>query len=161
MGHSSLDRVKSDVKNETANWFCCSHQQMPIKLLINDNAKKIPRKHCGSDASKPLIDGWCANEKVKCYAWVGDDNTPKAFALLSKMTHDPLGRHSNPYVLDYIYTLPAFRRTSLASQLLEHIKNTDETTAFVDEATASHLLFTRAAYKNHGQHNGCLMFRYP
>ena len=68
-----------------------------------------------------------------------------SFALLTKLDKDPLKTHSNPYYLNYIYTLEEYRRLGHALSLLIYIKNLENTTAFCTDDIAQKL-FKKAQY---------------
>ena len=120
---------------------------MEIKLLINNTAKKTIKTITKeiNDNNKQFIMRWL-NEKnnVKCFI-LYENNIIKAFVLLSKCDYDPLNKHSNPYVLDLIYTFQQYRRNKLAYELLTHIKLTNSITAFCSN-DESIKLFEKAEY---------------
>ncbi|CAG9831341.1 unnamed protein product [Diabrotica balteata] len=106
-----------------------------------------------------LIDQWIQNMKVTCYIlYVSGE--PASFVLLSKCDFDPLGHHDAPRVLDYIYTLPKYRRKGYAYKLMEHVKKNNQFTAFCSN-DESERLFLKCKCINHGLMNYNVMFRHP
>lgn len=107
---------------------------MDIKLLINNKAKNIIKSiltpSLKNSSNYELILRWLnENRNVKCYI-LYEDGIIKSFVLLSKCDFDPFNKHSNPYILDLIYTFEQFRRNNYAFQLLNYLKNNNDITAF-------------------------------
>lgn len=106
-----------------------------------------------------LIEQWFHDKNVSCYILYEED-TPKSFALMSKMDFDPLKTHSPPKTLNFIFTLEEHRRKGYARQLVLHIKKSNQFTAFCSNDD-SVKLFTICDCVNHGEFNHNIMFRYP
>lgn len=123
---------------------------MEIKLLINNKAKKTikyMKKNLDEVYSydKQIIERWLAEtNNVKCFI-LYENETIKTFALLSKCDYDPLNTHTNPYILDFIYTFIPYRRNKLAYKLLLHMKICTHITAFSSN-DESFMLFQKAEY---------------
>lgn len=47
-----------------------------------------------------------------------DNERVKGFILLHLTDFDPFGERTKPYVIDYIYTYPKYRRRGLATSLI-------------------------------------------
>jgi hypothetical protein len=135
--------------------------KMDIKLLINKKAKKTIKNITVDNEYKLFINRWLSETRtVKCYI-LYENNKIKTFALLSKMDYDPINTHSNPYILDFIYTFKQYRRNMLAYKLLIHIKNIEEITAFCSNDN-SIMLFQKAEYKlTEYEQSYIPVFRYP
>lgn len=87
----------------------------------------------------PYIDRWLVcDESVKCYILYEND-IAKSFIILSKMDYDPIGDHINPYMLDFIYTFPQYRREGYAYRLLAHIKTREELSVYTDNDDSNNL----------------------
>ena len=82
---------------------------------------------------------------------IDTDNKLKAFALVHLTDCDPLGEQSDPYVIDYIYTYPKFRRRGVASSLIDIIiKNRKyECTAFCNSDNSINL-FKKCGFNEFG-----------
>ena len=123
---------------------------MEIKLLINNKAKNMIKKmknRSNEDYSngKQHIERWLTEtNNVKCFI-LYENEVIKTFELLSKCDYDPLNTHTNPYILDFIYTFIPFRRTKLAYKLLLYMKNANNITAFCSN-DESFMLFQKAEY---------------
>lgn len=123
---------------------------MKIKLLINNKAKntiKNIKKGLNEVYSydKQIIERWLAEtNNVKCFI-LYENEIIKTFALLSKCDYDPLNTHSNPYILDFIYTFIPYRRNKLAYKLLLYMKNANNITSFCSN-DESFMLFQKAGY---------------
>ncbi len=119
-----------------------------IKLLINNGAKKIIRSISKNidDNEKTFIIRWLGEcNDVKCYI-LYENNIIKSFAILSKCDFDSFNKYNNPYILDYIFTYPEFRRNNFAYELLNHIKISNEISAFCN-SNESKKLFIKSGYK--------------
>ena len=64
------------------------------------------------------------------------------------------------YTLDYIYTLPEYRKKQYAYKLLLHIKKSNNITAFCSNEM-SEMLFVKAGYILRDINNDVSTFRYP
>ena len=90
------------------------------------------------------VSKWLNEEDVKCYV-IFENHTIKSIALLSKMNFDPRGQHSNPYMLNFIYTFSQFRAQGLANNIVMAIRENEEVTVFCQNHE-SRDLFERAQY---------------
>ena len=90
------------------------------------------------------------NKKSVVGCITADDNL-KAFALVHITDYDPFGEQKEPYVIDYIYTYPKFRRTGVASSLLDIIINIRkyECTSFCNNDISINL-FKNSGFKEFG-----------
>jgi len=113
-----------------------------------------------------LIDGWVHKNTKKCIV-IKDGKSKKSltkgFILLSKMNFDPEGTYKAPYMLEFIYVYPEYRRIGLAFQLLEYVKSRYENCACADN-DESRNLFENAGYNVRdiyisGFHN--TLYRFP
>ena len=139
---------------------------MEIKLLINNKAKKtIKNMKKSLDEVHPdntqYIERWLSETNdVKCFI-LYENETIKSFALLSKMISDPFNKHTNPYILDFIYTFIQYRRNKLAYKLLLYMKDSNYMTAFCKNDESS-MLFQKAEYVlTKYDENPNQVFRYP
>ena len=79
--------------------------------------------------------------------------------MIHKLDFDPYRKHKRPSYIDFIFTIPKFRRTGAASNLLKQLLNTKlELTASVN-IPESLKLFNKANFKCSGKTNGCLMLQ--
>lgn len=85
---------------------------------------------------------------------------PHSYCYLSKMNYDPLQTQKNPKNLNYIHTLPQYRNKNLATQLIYHVKEETEFTAFCSNPI-SEKLFTKCNCFNRGIWNGNVVMRFP
>jgi len=121
---------------------------MVIKIYLNNNAKNHIKKmytQLLSDADNCMyIDQWL-NEPgdVKCYEYNND--VVKNIILISKCDYDPLNIHSDPYILNYIYTFTNYRRKNIAYNMLLYLKNKEQLTVFCD-SYKSEQLFEKAGF---------------
>lgn len=81
----------------------------------------------------------------------------KTFVLISKCDFDPLKQHSNPYTLNFIYTVKQYRRNKNALYMLNYIKNKHQLTAFCFPYTSN--LFRKCKYIEKGSMFGNIIFR--
>jgi hypothetical protein len=141
---------------------------MEIKLFTNENAKKYITKvvknrvnieqqfyHNASHWLKEPND-------VKCYALCEKEKIINII-LLSKCDHDPEGKHTTPYILDFIYTFPEYRRNNFAYRMLIYIKPKEQITTFCSN-DESEKLFKKAEYIYSGLDplkNKLPVFRFP
>ena len=102
---------------------------MEIKTYTNKKAKKIIRKIINTqieqlkEQSLMFLCDWLSFENdIICYT-ICEQNIIKHIVLLSKIDFDPFGKHSNPYLINYIYTFPEYRRFGYASKMLSYIKS--------------------------------------
>ena len=134
---------------------------MTIQLLINRNAKQTIRKHLKKEqlsaSEYTYVDRWLRESRtVKCYI-NRDDETICSFALLSKMDYDPEKKHTNPCMLDFIYTAPKYRGSHRAYDLIMHLKEREQMTAYCSNSMSENL-FEKAGFSS-GEHTH--MYRYP
>lgn len=139
---------------------------MHIKFLENEIAKNFIKDY---KQSKELLKylyviEWLKEENVKLYLLYNDSlEIVKSFILLSRMKHDPLKSHKNPYYLNYIYTFEEFRRKGHAYFLATEVKNVENITVFcVDDMTQN--LFKKAGYifkSVDPLYNALPIYRYP
>lgn len=126
------------------------------KLYINDKARKKIKgllkriEDDISDIDKETINDWIhVDEDVKCYI-ITESEIEKSFVLMRNCNCDPLktitSEHTKPKLINYIYTFPEYRQNNLAYNLLSHIKEYDETTAFCS-SEESRNLFEKAGFK--------------
>lgn len=122
---------------------------MTIQLLVNRNAKQTIRKHLKkvklSNAEYTYVDRWLGESRdIKCYI-NRDDETICSFALLSKMDFDPEKKHTNPCMLDFIYTAPKYRGSHRAYDLIMHLKEREQMTAYCSNSISENL-FEKAGF---------------
>ena len=139
-----------------------------IKLFINQTAKTIV-KNIIKDKKQPELDldnmhinRWLAESHiVKCYIFYEKDIV-KGLILLSKCDYDPYKKHMKPFLLDYIYVFPEYRRNNVAFNLLLYIKDREQITAFCNDESEN--LFKKANYTfvgNDELSNSLSIFRFP
>ena len=126
---------------------------MEIKTYTNKKAKKLIRKIINTqieqlkEQSLMFLCDWLSFENdIICYT-ICEQNIIKHIVLLSKIDFDPFGKHSNPYLINYIYTFPEYRRFGYASKMLSYIKSKNETTAICN-GDKSIDLFKKSGFKN-------------
>ena len=120
---------------------------MEIKLLTNNKSKKKIKSIIEKidDNNKKYIKLWLdETNNVKSFI-LYENKTIKTFALLHKLDFDPLNKHENPYILDFIYTFKQYRRNNLAYKLLLNMKDKNNITAFCNNNESS-MLFKKAGY---------------
>lgn len=134
---------------------------MKFNLLINNKAKKFIRNliNNNNEFQSMYINRWLQETRtVKCYYLDNEDKIVN-IVLLSKMDYDPLQIHTNPYVLDYIYTFKEFRNQKNASKMIEYLKDRDQLTVFCDSVESENLFknkqFLCVPYEQQ------VLFRYP
>jgi len=90
------------------------------------------------------------NKKTLLSCVDSNDNI-NAFILFHLTDSDPLREHTKPYVIDYIYTYPEYRRRGLAKSLIDKItkERKYECTAFCDNDN-SIKLFEKCGFMNFG-----------
>ena len=137
------------VKIEGLEYNIKSDNLFKITKYDNDKSREIIRD-IATDITDDIkyINQWFMDKRVKCYI-LEEDNKIKCFALLSKMDFDPMKEYNNPYTLNYIYTLPPYRRNNLAYNLLYNIKGKEQLTAFTSDEI-SDKLFTKSKYISNG-----------
>jgi len=130
------------------------------KVFTNETA--IKRVHAFFANDPPyMTHGWLDEPReIKCYIFCDDDKIEKAIVLLSKCDNDPFHTHKRPFILDWIYTFPEHRRNGFATQLLSHVNQLEQTTAFCNNQ-ASEDLFTNVGYVYKGIVNDLPIYRYP
>lgn len=106
---------------------------------------------------KCFINQQRADQGIFCLIYC-KDNEPVSFALFSTMNYDPLGFHTRPKLINYIYTLD--KRKCYASRLIAFAKQNWQFTAFCSNEE-SVKLFTKNSCFNYGKMNGSIMIRYP
>ena len=100
------------------------------------------------------------------FKWYNDSRPVKAYflycndvlmtiALLRKCDVDPYAEYKNPYMMDYMYTVPEHRRTGMALYVLNHIKQHDTTIAITEEN-----VFEKAGFHKTKNMN-VVIYRYP
>ena len=120
-------------------------QDTKIKLFTNGAAKRFIAKHTHT-LTDMYIDQWLDEQNdVKCYV-VCSDTTIRNLILLSKMDNDPLEIQSNPFMLNYIYTYPEYRKNGIAYRMLLYLKNKEQMSAYTDN-DISISLFKKAEFK--------------
>ena len=122
---------------------------MEVKLFTNHKAKRYIKKLFKNkllhEEEYNIINRWDDETRdVKCYSLCEKDKI-KNIVLLSKCDYDPEKKHSNPFILDYIYTFPEYRRNNLAYGMLLYIKKKEQVSAFCD-SKESEKLFKKAEY---------------
>jgi len=141
---------------------------MEVKIFINQNAKKqikqlIKNKSGLEEELHGFINTWLDHQThVKCYLLYDKSNITN-ICLLHKCDSDPLKQHSNPHVLDYIYTFAEYRRNNFAYNMLLYVKSRDHITAFCSN-DESERLFKKAGYICVGNDllvNTLPVFRFP
>ena len=81
------------------------------------------------------------------------------FALIHKLDFDPYQKHKRPSYIDFIFTIPKFRRSGAALELLKQLSNVKlELTTSVN-IPESLKLFNKANYKFMGKLNECLILQ--
>jgi GNAT superfamily N-acetyltransferase len=120
-----------------------------VKLLLKKDVKKIVSKQklFNNPNEKQFWLQWLGDNNIKAYVLFLNDEAI-TLALLSKMDFDPIGNHSKPVLINYIYTVEKYRRQKYASKLIEHIKNREEFSAHCDN-DASELLFEKSNCSRH------------
>lgn len=137
-----------------------------IKLLINKNAKKHIKKISIDSEDESFImfsERWLSEIRiVKCYSMYINEEIV-CVALLSKCDFDPIKKHDNPYILDYIFTFPKHRRKKYAHLMLTHIKECCQVTAFCDNDESVNLFENSGFIRNTENVMYKLLptFRYP
>lgn len=118
-----------------------------INVYIDNHAKKI---FSGITEGKSMITSQTINdnEHIKLIT-ITYKNIIVSYALLSKNDYDPYNEYSNPYTLDYIYSLEKYRRHGFASLILNYIKTHEEVTAFCDDK-GTERLFKKLGYRYYG-----------
>ena len=129
------------------------------KKIIN----KISKNIIGID--KQIIKRWINEGNfVKCYTLKSENSKHiKSFVILSKCDFDPLKKHKDPYIIDFIYTFESYRRFGLAYTLLMHMKNFGiDMTTFCSNKS-SELLFEKAGFilDTFDTRSAVAMYRYP
>jgi RimJ/RimL family protein N-acetyltransferase len=141
--------------------------QHEFKIYVGKNAKKCIRDFIKiqpefDDLCRLQINNWLnSSYGNKCFT-LHDNGNIKVIACLSNNDFDPLGIHTKPYTLDFIYTVPKYRRNNLSCDMLLHLKTREELTAFCDN-DASENLFMKAGFIQHG-YDDCGInprFRFP
>ena len=140
-----------------------------IKLYINQIAKNIikhiikDKKQSDIDFDNIHVNRWLNEPRlVKCYV-LYEYEIIKSVVLLSKCDYDPYKEYTKPFLLDYIYTFPEYRRNNVAYTMLLYIKDKEQTTSFCSN-TESENLFKKANYKfvkNDNISNSLSIFRFP
>lgn len=136
--------------------------KMELKLFINSKAKSLIRKiYKEIDSSQIMhIDRWLNETRtVKCYALFLDSNMV-SFALLSKCDYDPFKTHSNPFILDFIYTFELHRRNGYMKHIILRIKETENVSAFCSNEISENLMKSNG-FNYLGEYNSCELYRFP
>ena len=140
---------------------------MEIKTYTNKNAKKIINKIINTQSEQLLEQSlmflcyWLAlKREVICYS-ICEQGIIKSILLLSKCDFDPFKKYSNPYLIDYIYTFPEYRRFGYASKILSYVKSKKETSAMCN-GDKSEELFKKSGFLNFGANsNNLQIYRFP
>lgn len=139
---------------------------MDIQQFVNENAKQIIKQVAKTETFESCfhdnIDSWLLEQNVKCYV-LFEHKVIKNILLLSKGKVDPKKKHSNPYILDFIYTFNAYRKCNYAKRMLIYIKTKEQVTAYCSSG-ASETLFKKANYVFSGYDpilHFMPVFRYP
>ena len=130
-----------------------------VRQYFNDEAKtKVLNLLKNQDVNMFVYQWLEEDDFVKCY-FIEENDTVKCFSLLRKCDYDNYFQHTNPYVLNYIYTFPEYRNNKYAYKLLLFIrkKTNEHITAFCDNEI-SESLFTKAKFK---KMNDTSTYRYP
>lgn len=124
-----------------------SPKEVYIRVFIDDEAKNEFLKII---EGKSMITNQTINENEHIKLITATfENTITAYALLSKNDYDPYGKYTNPYTLDYIYSLKEHRRRGFASIILDSILNNEQITAYCDNKESEEL-FKQAGFKYYG-----------
>ena len=77
-----------------------------------------------TDIEIQIIENWL-NERDALFAklYNKEANTIISFALIHKLDFDPFNKHNKPSYIDFIFTIPEFRRTGAALELLKQLRN--------------------------------------
>ena len=116
--------------------------------------------HYFTDIETQIIKNWL-NEKNVLFARLYDKDTTTiiCFALIHKLDFDPFKKHKRPSYIDFIFTVPKYRRSGAALELLKQLSNVKlELTTSVN-IPESLKLFNKANYKFMGKLNECLILQ--
>jgi hypothetical protein len=129
---------------------------MDIQYVSGSNATKIVNKFKNNlnIHEKLWTESW-SKEKFRIVACLNDR---KSFCILHKMDFDPASKHSNPWILDMIYTPSEYRRRGFATKILQSIRTRYDITAFCSNESSENL-FKKNNYVYFGEHNHCSMYR--
>lgn len=124
---------------------------MDIQGFTNEVAKSFIKTIANTETFEfnfhMNVENWLLQKNVKCYI-LFDHKVVKNILLLSKGTTkgtDPKKQHSNPYILDFIYTFTAYRKRNYAIRMLVYIKTKEHVTAYCSSGAAENL-FKKANY---------------
>jgi GNAT superfamily N-acetyltransferase len=131
-----------------------------IQLFFNIRLELKNLFHYLTNIEIQIVLNWL-NEKDALFARLYDKDTNDiiCFALVHKLDFDPYRKHKRPSYIDFIFTIPKFRRNGAASNLLKQLLNTKlELTASVN-ISESLKLFNKANFKCSGKTNECLILQ--
>lgn len=135
---------------------------MQFILFSDEKAKKHVKRII---RNKPelqclFVDRWLEETRsVKCYLLV-DEKKLFSIALLSKMDFDPENIHSEPFMLEYIYTFPEYRRQHFAYNILSYLKKKEQMSACCTNKESGKL-FETAEFSFAGYCGPTEIYRYP
>ena len=102
-----------------------------------------------------IVSKWMNDHRpIKAYFLYCNDSVV-TIALLRKCDNDPYCEYKNPYMIDYMYTVPEHRRSGMALHLLNYIKQYDTTIAVTEE-----LVFQKAGFHKTKNMN-VIIYRFP
>ena len=131
-----------------------------LRLSFNIRIEIENLFHYLTNVEIQMVINWL-DEKDALFARLYDKDTNNivCFALIHKLNFDPFNKHQRPSYIDFIFTIPKFRRSGAALELLKQLSNVKlELTASVN-IPESLKLFNKACYKCAGKYNGCLMLQ--
>jgi hypothetical protein len=131
-----------------------------LQLIFNIRIELEKLFHYLNNIEIQIVINWL-KEKDALFARLYEKNTNNivCFALIHKLDFDPFNKHKRPSYIDFIFTIPKFRRSGAALKLLEQLSFTKlELTASVN-IPESLKLFNKASYKLAGKYNECLILQ--
>ena len=102
---------------------------MNINDYDNETAKDFVKRNFQNLLDNSYIIEWLEERNVKIYV-LYENSVIKCFVLLTKLSKDPEKKHIKPVYLNYIFTIPEYRRNGLALYLLNELKSKEEMTVF-------------------------------
>jgi predicted acetyltransferase len=113
-----------------------------------------------TDIEIQIIEKWINERDALCAKLYDKEaNTIISFALIHKLDFDPYNKHNKPSYIDFIFTIPEFRRTGAALELLKQLRTVQLQATTSVNIPESLKLFNKAGYKCSGKSNGCLMLQ--
>jgi GNAT superfamily N-acetyltransferase len=94
------------------------------------------------DLEMPYLFQWVKEKQPLMVLKLNDKNDVVGFAVLHGVKFDPLRKHINPFVMDYIYTYENYRNMGYAKSLINAIKEKYQFTAFCN-SELSELVFRK------------------